>query len=270
MSENDKITGPDPSSRASLEKAGMQDERMQDVHAQLMREKEEPKEGFSPVPIVLIFLFAALCFWGGVYLVEYSGDYRWDAYDPNFKGGQAVAAVAEVPLFEVGEKIYRNQCAQCHQADGQGTRGVYPPLAGASWVTGHSEVLARILINGLSGPIEVKGNNYNGNMPAFGPSGSNLKARQIAGVMTYIRQEWGNSASDVTEDMMKTYLDRYADRSTPWTADELKEDLSPEPSDESEEAEGEDEETEDAGNEETEDEETEDDTASDDSETAES
>ena len=51
----------------SLEKANMQDTDMQDIHAQLMREKEEPREGFSPIPIFLLFAFAALCFWGGVY-----------------------------------------------------------------------------------------------------------------------------------------------------------------------------------------------------------
>ncbi|MFP4068865.1 MAG: c-type cytochrome [Opitutales bacterium] len=237
MSDEKKTTGPDPSSKASLEKAGMQDERMQDVHAQLMREKEEPHEGFSPIPIVLIFLFAALCFWAGVYLVEHSGDFRWDAYDPDFVAGEGQPEVAEVSLVELGAKVYRNNCAQCHQADGKGVSGVYPPLDGADWVTGHPEVLARILINGLNGPIEVAGKTYNGNMPAFGPSGSNLKPRQIAGVLTYIRQEWGNDASEITESMMEDYMDQYEGRSAQWTADELKEDLSPEPEPESEEAE---------------------------------
>ena len=83
MSEK-HITDPKTKGRGSLEKAAMQDEHMQDVHAQLMREKEEPQEGFSPVPIFLMFIFAALCFWGGVYLVEHSGGYRWDAYSPDF------------------------------------------------------------------------------------------------------------------------------------------------------------------------------------------
>ena len=63
MSEEEQITDPSIKGSGSLEKAAMQDEHMQDVHAQLMREKEEPQEGFSPVPIFLMFMFAALCFW---------------------------------------------------------------------------------------------------------------------------------------------------------------------------------------------------------------
>jgi len=227
MSDKPKDAGLDPESRASMEKAAMQDDRMQDVHAQLMREKEEPTEGFSPIPIVLIFMFAALCFWGGVYLVEHDGDFRWDAYDPKFVAGEGKVVVEERPLIEIGAQIYRNQCAQCHQANGQGVAGVWPPLDGSSWVTDNKQVLARILINGLNGPIVVKGNTYNGNMPAFGPAGYNLKSRDIAGVLTYIRQEWGNSASEITEAEMDAFMDLYAGRGTPWTADELKENLAP-------------------------------------------
>jgi len=85
------------------------------------------------------------------------------------------------------------------------------------------------LINGLNGPIEVAGKQYNGNMPAFGPNGLNLKPLEIAGVLTYIRQSWGNQASDVTEATMITYMDQYGSRGTPWTAEEVVVDLSAEP-----------------------------------------
>jgi mono/diheme cytochrome c family protein len=229
MSEEEHNTGPSAKSRESLEQAAMQDEQMQDVHAQLMREKEEPHEGFSPVPIFLMFVFAALCFWGGVYLVEYSGDYRWDAYSPDFQAGAAVVTRPEISLFDRGAKVYRSQCAQCHQAEGNGVPGVFPPLAGSDWVTGHPQVISRILISGLNGPIVVKGNTYNGNMPAFGPSGLALSDKDIAGVITYVRQEWGNSAPDVTEEMIADYGDLYASRTTPWQAADLKEGLGPIP-----------------------------------------
>ncbi|MFP4156630.1 MAG: c-type cytochrome [Opitutales bacterium] len=222
---SDKDTKQPDQSRESLEHAGMQDDQMQDIHAQLLREKEEPTEGFNPIPIFLLFVFGALSFWAGFYLVKYSGDFRWDAYDPNFVAGAEKAPPPEISLIERGAKVYRAQCAQCHQDEGQGVGGVYPPLAGADWVTGHSEVLARILINGLNGPIEVAGNTYNGNMPAFGPDGLNLRPVEIAGVLTYIRQEWGNDAPEITEEMMDTYLDAYSGRSTPWQATELREDL---------------------------------------------
>ena len=223
------ITDPKTKGRGSLEKAAMQDEHMQDVHAQLMREKEEPQEGFSPVPIFLMFIFAALCFWGGVYLVEHSGGYRWDAYSPDFNPYADAPKPIEISLFDRGAKVYRNQCAQCHQADGNGVLGVYPPLVASNWVTGHPQVVSRILINGLNGPIVVKGSNYNGNMPAFGSSGLALSDKDIAGVITYIRQEWGNSASEVTEATIAEYSDLYAGRSVPWQAADLKEGLGPVP-----------------------------------------
>lgn len=221
MSDDNTPNGPHADSKSSLEKAAMQDADMQDVHAQLMREKNEPEEGFSPVPIFLLFIFAALCFWGGVYLIQYSGDFRWDVYDPEWDPAADAAPRPEVPLFDRGAKVFRGQCAQCHQANGQGVPGAFPPLVASKWVTGNEERLARILINGLNGPIEVNGNTYNGNMPAFGPNGLNLKAKDIAGVLTYIRQEWGNAAADVTVEAMEGYMDSYGSRGTPWTATEL-------------------------------------------------
>ena len=229
MSEEEQIIDPSLKGSGSLEKAAMQDEHMQDVHAQLMREKEEPQEGFSPVPIFLMFIFAALCFWGGVYLVEHSGGYRWDAYSPDFNPYADAPKPVEISLFDRGAKVYRNQCAQCHQADGNGVLGVYPPLVASDWVTGHPQVVSRILINGLNGPIIVKGSNYNGNMPAFGPSGLALSDRDIAGVITYIRQEWGNNATEVTEATIAEYSDLYAGRSVPWQASDLKQGLGPVP-----------------------------------------
>lgn len=229
MSEDHTEPTPGNRGKESLEKAAMQDEQMQDIHSQLMREKQEPSERFSPIPVFLVFVIMVLGFWGGIYIVLYSGEFRADAFDPNFKSGSTYVAPPPPPLAIVGEKIYRNQCAQCHQPDGNGLAGVYPPLVGSDWVTGHPEVLARILINGLNGPIEVKGNTYNGNMPAFGPGGLNLKPRDLAGVMTYIRQEWGNDSADMTVEMVDTYLESYASRSTPWQAAELREDLGPVP-----------------------------------------
>lgn len=242
MSQDDTEPTPELRGKESLEKAAMQDEQMQDVHAQLMREKEEPSEGFTPIPVFLVFVIMVLGFWGGIYIVLYSGEFSANAFDPEYKVGSTYVAPPPPALPILGEKVFRNQCAQCHQADGNGLAGVYPPLPGSDWVTGHPEVLARILINGLNGPIEVKGNTYNGNMPAFGPGGLNLKPRELAGVMTYIRQEWGNSASEMNEEMVEAYLGTYAARSTPWQAPNLREDLGPIPEAQSEpepEAEGE-------------------------------
>lgn len=214
----------------SLEKANMQDTDMQDIHAQLMREKEEPHEGFSPIPIFLLFAFAALCFWGGVYFAEYSQEFRWDVYDPEAELASAAAPRPEKPLAEIGAKIYRAQCIACHQASGLGAPGAFPPLVASQWVLGSEERLARILINGLKGPVLVNGMTYNGNMPAFGPEGLNLKPKQIAAVLSYIRQEWGNDAPEVTVEAMGAYIDDYGARGPQWTAEELLAEFPMEPS----------------------------------------
>ena len=66
-------------------------------------------------------------------------------------------------------------------------------------------------------------------MPAFGPNGLNLKPLEIAGVLTYIRQEWGNEASEVTEATIDGYMDQYGSRGTPWTAAEVVDGLGEEP-----------------------------------------
>ena len=224
MTKENKHKHSNASTRSELS-----DTTIQEMHEALLKDKESPAEGFSLLPIILIFLFAGVCFWGGIYIVNHGGDFRWDAYDPDYVYHDAVASIPEKSLFEIGQKVFTNQCAQCHQADGQGVIGVYPPLVASKWVTGHQEVLARILINGMNGKVLVLGKTYNGNMPAFGPSGLNLKAKQIAGVLTYIRQEWGNAASEVTEATMLDYMAEYSTRSTPWTAEELLANLSPEP-----------------------------------------
>lgn len=199
-----------------------------ELNGPLLRENDEPGENSSPIPVFILFLFAALCFWGGIYIVEHSKKFSKDAYTLDYNP-DAKVAVVKVSLFDRGKKIYNAQCVACHQTNGQGITGVYPPLANSEWVLGHQEVLARILINGMNGPIEVLGNRYNGNMPAFGPAGLNLKPLDIASVLTYIRQEWGNAGSDFTEETLSKYMAMYRARTTPWNAEEIVKDLGPEP-----------------------------------------
>ncbi|MCH2155492.1 MAG: cytochrome c [Opitutales bacterium] len=229
MSEDPKSIPP---SRHTLEHAKVGDDHIQYIHDQLQREKSEPSEGFTPVPIFLLFVFSALIFWGGIYVEKNSGEFRWDAYDPQFstKG----MAVVEPPdydsvdwLMPRGERIYA-QCVACHQADGNGMAGAFPPLAGSNWVTGSEELLAGILINGLVGEIEVMGNSYNGNMPAFGPNGTGLRPRDIAAVLTYIRSSWGNAADPITATEMESYMALAPmQRSGPWSGPELFEAFGP-------------------------------------------
>lgn len=93
-----------------------------------------------------------------------------------------------------GERIYRTYCAACHQRDGEGSPPRFPPLAGTDWVTGDKQRLISIILNGLEGPIVVRGESYNFPMPQH----SFLSDEEVAEVATYIRQSFGNNASTLT------------------------------------------------------------------------
>ena len=96
-------------------------------------------------------------------------------------------------VVEAGAKIYTNYCISCHQGDGQGDGSRFPPLAGSEWVTGDKERLIGVLLSGLEGPITVKNQHYNGIMPAH----SFLSDDEVAAVLTYIRQNFTNTASSI-------------------------------------------------------------------------
>ena len=93
-----------------------------------------------------------------------------------------------------GAKVYSIYCGTCHQRNGQGASGRFPPLAKASWVTGDKNLLIGIVLKGMEGPIDVNGEQFNGTMPQH----SFLGNEEIANVLTYIRQNFGNNASIVT------------------------------------------------------------------------
>jgi mono/diheme cytochrome c family protein len=100
----------------------------------------------------------------------------------------------------LGKDLYEKYCLSCHQADGNGVRGMFPPLAGNKTITGEADTLIRIVLHGLEGPIEVNGATYNQVMPAQ----DYLKDAEIAAILTYIRSSWGNnSAAVATEDVAK-------------------------------------------------------------------
>jgi mono/diheme cytochrome c family protein len=104
----------------------------------------------------------------------------------------ALAPVAR-PSAE-GEVLYGAKCAACHQADGRGLPGAFPPLAGSSWLVQDSATPIRIALLGLSGPIEVSGMKFEGAMPNLGLSNS-----EVAQILSYVRSAWGNRAGGVEE-----------------------------------------------------------------------
>ncbi len=100
---------------------------------------------------------------------------------------------------------------------GQGVANRYPPLDGNPVVNGRDDNLARIVLHGLSGTIEVAGKTYNGQMPKW----SQLDDRSLAAVLTYIRGSWSNDSPPVSEELVSTVRAATSGRSSPWTADEL-------------------------------------------------
>jgi ubiquinol-cytochrome c reductase cytochrome b subunit len=108
-------------------------------------------------------------------------------------GGEAPSgATAAGP----GAKIYAANCASCHGANGAGMPGAFPPLAGNAYVTGSSKPVIHTLLYGLNGPIKVGSASFNGQMPAWKGTLSNV---DIANVVTFIRSSWGNKGAAVTE-----------------------------------------------------------------------
>ena len=101
-----------------------------------------------------------------------------------------------------GSKIYSAKCNGCHGSDAKGNGSTFPSLVGSTWVTGETERFAMIILNGLEGPVS-DGKTY-GIMP---PQGIGMAAEDLAGIMTYVRNNFGNSTGDVvTIDMAKAAL----------------------------------------------------------------
>lgn len=183
-----------------------------DDHRAQDREQPEPHEGNRPVPRVVLLLVAGLIIWGVGYIASHTG---WP-----LAGGDSRTPIVVVETADdiSGERIYSNECAACHQDNGQGVVGSFPPLVDTEWVTGDPDVPVAIIYDGLHGPIEVAGTTYDGEMPAVGQG---LSAAEVAAVTTYIRSAWGNDASAVTTEEVEGYRERFPDRAM-WTAEELR------------------------------------------------
>jgi mono/diheme cytochrome c family protein len=110
--------------------------------------------------------------------------------------GTMAAASGNGASASDGAKVYQTNCSSCHQANGQGVEGTFPPLAGNPVVTGDPKQVIHIVKYGLNGSIQVSGHTFNGMMPAWGQQLSNA---DVAAVITYIRSSWGNSAPAVSE-----------------------------------------------------------------------
>lgn len=208
-------SSPDP----RLDQARASDEQIQEVHAILRREKPEPTEGYSPLPLVLLGLMSACVLFAAIYIDRYSSGFNPMVYDDRVPAGVQNAAppVVENPAV-VGHRLFLSTCAACHQPTGKGIPGVYPPLAGSDWAQGPEDRVIRIPLKGLMGPITVAGKHFNNVMPEFG---SALSDEQIAYILTYVRSAWGNKAPPISPAKVAAVRAAVAGHSGHWTPEEL-------------------------------------------------
>jgi mono/diheme cytochrome c family protein len=202
--------------------------RMHDV---LMREQAEPRDGFEPVPFWVAIVCGGLLMWGGYYLGTGTADFRRDVYDrsdlsdlrppPRANRGPDPDPQTVDELKKIGQAKYQQVCISCHKDQGQGDPvQKVPPLAGSEWVDGPEASparLSRILLYGMKDPVAVKGGTYNGQMPAQGGA---MRDYEIAGVLTFVRNSFGNAADKdnakpaITAGVVKAAREKEAGRAT--------------------------------------------------------
>jgi len=114
---------------------------------------------------------------------------------------------ADQATMDRGAKVYKGYCSTCHQANGQGLSTIYPPLAKSDWLKNTpKEKVIEAVVYGLKGPITVNGKKYNGVM---NPLPTNYKDEDIAAVITYVYNSWGNPGTVVTvADVQKVKAER--------------------------------------------------------------
>jgi mono/diheme cytochrome c family protein/lysophospholipase L1-like esterase len=134
-------------------------------------------------------------------------------------------AKEDAKLYKLGAEVFRRDahCITCHQEHGKGMPKVYPPLVNSPWVTGDEERLIKLTLHGLWGKIEVNGETYDPSTgtPPMTAFGSLLDDNEVAAVLTYVRNTWGNTASAVKPDTVKKVRDANSSRTIFWKPEEL-------------------------------------------------
>ncbi len=198
------------------------------LHAAVKREKQELPPGHEPAPMWVIMLSFAVAIFAAGSAAPFANGFSFDtsnAYanlpivDPRPKNGAEAVLDPFALAMKKGASIYAT-CGGCHQGNGLGVPGQFPPLAGSEYIKGGTERIARIVLRGLTGPITVKGVGYNtpNGMPAQGAAMSDA---DIANVITYVRNSWGNEGSMVTKEMVASVRAKEKSNTAQCTATDL-------------------------------------------------
>lgn len=198
------------------------------LHSAVKREKEDLAPETKPAPLWAMFLLMLVAIIAGGQLGPMAGGWSFDVSNPfatagsgDPRPGGAGAGAALDPFAMAMKKGASGYavCGGCHQGNGGGLPGQFPPLAGSEFVLGGTERLIRITQHGLTGPVTVKGQGFNtpGGMQPFGAT---MSSQDLANVLTFVRNSWGNEATMITKDMVQKVRDEEK-RATQWTASEL-------------------------------------------------
>lgn len=221
MSDESSTTSSSEEQAFAFEQQDRQSPGVPELHRQIIEEQLEPHEGNERVPLWVFFCFLALAMWGGWYIGEHDGGFLSSVYDGpdafrRVDFSQPGASKKAIDPEKLGKRVF-NTCLTCHQADGEGVPEKYPPLNKSEWVLGDDRILARILINGLAGPVEVCGKKFDSQMPPW----KQLSDYDIAAVLTYIRSSWDNDAPPVAPSTISEVRAELASRDTQFQAKEL-------------------------------------------------
>ena len=200
------------------------------LHSAVKREKLDLAPESQPAPLWAMFLFMLVAIIAGAQVGgPLLGGWNFDISnpfavangggDPRPGGAGAGAALDPFALaMKKGASGY-SVCGGCHQGNGGGLPGQFPPLAGSEFVLGGTERLIRITQHGLTGPVTVKGQGFNtpGGMQPFGAA---MSSQDLANVLTFVRNSWGNEAPMITKVMVQKVRDEEK-RASQWTAAEL-------------------------------------------------
>ncbi len=134
----------------------------------------------------------------------FDGVYQPEGHAIQKMPGEPAAAAPKAKSLseqiEFGRVVFTNNCAACHQPEGQGIKGAFPPLAKSDYLMADKARSIKILLHGLEGKVTVNGEDYNSVMPAL-----DLNDEDVANVLTFIRNSWGNKGEAVSSDEVAKY-----------------------------------------------------------------
>lgn len=192
------------------------------LHAAVAREAGEPAAQPVPISLWAVVAIAVVSICAGSFFSGALSDHKLQPpAGASTGGGLSDEELHQPANWILAGKSKYSQCTACHGANGEGQPGQFPPLKGSEFVIHGEKRLVAILLHGLSGPLTVDGKPYNNVMPKLGGAAS-MTDKDLAQLLSYIRNEWGNKASVIYEDQIKALKGEIGDRPGPFTEAEIR------------------------------------------------